>query len=75
MSKDKLPKAPKTMEVPKTLTVRINDGILEPTDKRGSVSQILFKHMHDSMNDRNALDVFKEIAKAHGIAVEVADAE
>ena len=72
MSKD-LPKPPKTMEVPKVLNVRINEGILEPEAKRGTVERILFKHLHDSMNDRNAVDVFTELAKAHGYNVEIGE--
>ncbi len=72
-NKSKLPKAPTTMEVPKVLHVVVNEGIIEPQAKRGTSEQILFKHLHDSMNDRNALDILKGLADAHGFSVEVAD--
>ena len=73
MSNGKLPKAPKTMEVPKVLNVHIVDGILDTTDARGSVEQLLFRHLHESMNDKNAMQALQGLANAHGFSVEVAD--
>ena len=60
-----------TMEVPQTLNVRINDGVIESTNLRGSLQQLLFKHMQSSMNDKNAMQALIGIAGAHGVAVEV----
>ena len=60
-----------TMEVPKVLRVRVNDGILESVDKRGSAVNILFRHLQLSMNDKNAVDVLKSLAGAHGYEIEI----
>ena len=62
-----------TMEVPKTLNVRITDGILESADDMGSVLQLAFNHLHGSMNDKNSLDKLKGLAEAHGWRVTVTD--
>ena len=71
MSKDKLPKAPATMEVPKVLNVRVVNGIIGSTDARGSVEQLLFRHLHESMNDKNATPALIGLARVHGFSVEV----
>ena len=60
-----------TMEVPKTLNVRINDGVIESTDKRGGTMNLVFKHVQATMNDKNSMDILKALASLHGVAVEV----
>ena len=64
-------KANSTMEVPKTIKVRIDDGIMESVDSRGGEAWTLFKHLHQSMNNRNSIAVLKQLAAVHGISVEV----
>jgi len=60
-----------TMEVPQVMMVRIRDGILLSADERGSDMSILFKHVHESMNNRNCLPVLDSLAKHHGVEVKV----
>jgi len=57
------------MEVPRSLHVRLNSGILETDDPRDSVEWTLFKHMHGSMNDKNNLEMLKGLAAHHGIEI------
>lgn len=60
---------PKTLEVPKVLNVRIADGILGTTDARGTLGELLFRHLHSSLNDKNDKAALEALAKAHGYEV------
>ena len=67
--KTNLPQA-KTLEVPKVLHIRVNDGIIESLDDRHSPLNLLFRHLHDSMNDKNNLQTLETLAAAHGYTLE-----
>lgn len=59
------------MEVPKAINVRIADGIIETTDAYGGVLRGLFKHIHDTLNDKNDVNALKGLAEAHGYEVNI----
>ncbi len=66
----KLPKA-KKMEVPKTISVKIDDGILVCTDKKNAPVYALFAHLLASMNDKNCVEALRLLADMHGYEIEV----
>ena len=61
-----------TMEVPKSISVCVKDGLIKSADGRGSLQQLLFKHMQSSMNDKNSMQALIGLAGAHGVKVEEA---
>lgn len=70
-SSAKTPPAPKTLEVPKVINVRIADGIVQTMDGFGTPLHMLFKHLHDSLNDKNDVNALKGLASAHGYDVSI----
>ena len=69
---NKLPKT-KKLEVPKTISIKIDDGIVVCAEDKRSPLSALFKHIQDSLNDKNHVDAIKALAQAHGFEVEVSE--
>ena len=70
-SSAKTPPKAKTLEVPKVINVRVADGIVQTMDGFGTPLHMLFKHLHDSLNDKNDVTALKSLASAHGYDVSV----
>jgi hypothetical protein len=60
-----------TMEVPKVLHVTVRDGLLLSGELRNTPMHMLYEHIRSSMNCVHNVDMLKELASFHGVAVEV----
>jgi len=61
-----LPKA-QTLEVPKVLNISVSEGIINVSGDDNL--SLLFRHLQDSMNDKNDVKALKALAKVHGYEV------
>ena len=62
-----------TLEVPKVMRVSVRNGYLVSKEPRNTAMHMLFEHIQRSMNNRQEVDIMRELAGLHGVQIEEVD--